>query len=344
MKVEDVQKCSFQNWYHDFRNVTFKSIILPLPDGFVSYILKDGIVLPKRSSYTVEVKESGSDSEDDWDSIEDDEAEAPHFPEFDEQIKSAINCLSGKVFPKLNWSSPKDASWIAFNNSCCCTTVSDVYLLLKSSDFIVHDLTKPYSFCEDYIPADTNCSLTATSEKFHLILRKWVEIDTAGEFRCFVKNTVLIGICQREHSLYFEHIAVEKNDIVQDISDFFHQHIQFNFSSPNYVFDVYRKKKGKVYLIDFNPFGKVTEPLMFNWAELCNGSVNRDNNGRPEFRYISTNHGVQPRPLSYHAIPRDIVDISTGEDSLKLVDLIRLKLDEENRDLNVDTDERNGIS
>lgn len=33
--------------------------------------------------------------------------QAPSFPDFDSAIKKAINMLGGRVFPKLNWSSPK---------------------------------------------------------------------------------------------------------------------------------------------------------------------------------------------------------------------------------------------
>lgn len=44
----------------------------------------------------------------------------------------------------------------------------------------------------------------------------------------------------------------------------------------------------------------------------------------PEFRYVENDRGVQPSKLSRHALPKDIVDISTGEDSFKLVDLLKL--------------------
>ena len=31
----------------------------------------------------------------------------PNFPEFESALKTSIKKLGGKVFPKLNWSSPK---------------------------------------------------------------------------------------------------------------------------------------------------------------------------------------------------------------------------------------------
>ena len=34
------------------------------------------------------------------------------------------------------------------------------------------------------------------------------------------------------------------------------------------VFDVYRLRQNKVYLVDFNPYGPVTDGLLFSWDEL----------------------------------------------------------------------------
>ncbi|CAL1271950.1 unnamed protein product [Larinioides sclopetarius] len=343
MKIDEVKKCSFQNWYNDFKKVTIKSIILPLPDGFVSYILKDGVVLPKDSgySYTVEVdSDADSEVEESWDDDEEiEEPEAPQFLDFDKNIKDAIKTLGGEVFPKLNWSSPRDASWISFSG-CKCKTISDIYLLLKTSDFIVHDLTQRYMLCEDFEQSQSNNSNpNDEKEDFYLVLRKWTEINPSCEYRCFVRNGVLIGICQRERK-YFDHILHYKDEIIDDIVHFFQLKIDSKFSCDNYVFDVYRKEKDKVYLIDFNPFGIVTDSLLFNWDELKNGSVQPDGTSLPEFRYFESDPANQPSILNRH--PKDVVDISTGEDSFKFVDLLKLmnnKLEEQNKNASDDSDE-----
>jgi len=52
------------------------------------------------------------------------------------------------VVPKLDWSAPKDATWISATNSMECRTPNDVYLL-KSSNFITHDLEQAFDGCED---------------------------------------------------------------------------------------------------------------------------------------------------------------------------------------------------
>lgn len=38
----------------------------------------------------------------------------------------------------------QDANWIALNSSLQCESLSDIFLLFKSSDFITHDLTQPW--------------------------------------------------------------------------------------------------------------------------------------------------------------------------------------------------------
>ena len=71
-----------------------------------------------------------------------------------------------------------------------CTSPVDVYLLLKSSDFVQHDLDLDLIFdgCD---PADR--AETTASYELELVLRKWYPVDRARELRCFVRQEVLIG-------------------------------------------------------------------------------------------------------------------------------------------------------
>ena len=42
------------------------------------------------------------------------------------------------------------------------------------------------------------------------------------------------------------------------------------------------------------------------------------------FRYVEHSSGVQPNPYGTYAVPRDFVDIASGEDPSKLMDLLHL--------------------
>ncbi|XP_056000354.1 cell division cycle protein 123 homolog isoform X3 [Ostrea edulis] len=273
MKISEVLHCSFPVWYPKFKHISIKSILIPLPGEFLEYLHTDGVVLPEGCLVTSEDRDSdedrvGEELDVDWDS-DTVEATAPSFPEFDAAIKKAIKMLGGKVFPKLNWSSPRDATWIAFDKSLKCTCPSDVYLLLKSSEFITHDLTQPFIQCEDFDERDDQ-----TDVGYSLILRRWQDLNPGYEFRCFVRMNTLIAICQRNHTAFYDFIRHEKEDIVSDIRSFFYHMIHLKFPNESYVFDVYRRDQGKLLLLDFNPFGVVTDGLMFTWDELTDSDTN----------------------------------------------------------------------
>lgn len=340
MKVSEVLHCSFPVWYPKFKQVSIKSILIPLPAEFLEYLHTDGVVLPEGSLVTSGDRENdedrvGEELDVNWDT-DTLEATAPSFPDFDSAIKKAINMLGGRVFPKLNWSSPKDATWIAFDKSLKCTCPSDVYLLLKSSEFITHDLTQPFVHCEDYEENEEQPNIG-----YSLILRKWQDLNPGYEFRCFVRNNKLIAICQRNHTAFYDFIRHEKADIVSDIQAFFYHMVNLKFPNENYVFDVYRRDQGKLLLLDFNPFGQVTDGLMYTWDELTDSDVELKGTDsetkHPVFRYKES-EGIQPNPLSTFGVPRDILDLATGTDASKLVDLLKLRQQQQEEDSSSDED------
>lgn len=149
----------------------------------------------------------GSTLSDDEGAASEDEAEGPRFsfPELDAQIRAAIREY-GAVFPKLNFSSPKvrargflaapetpspvpqDAAWVLPASSPLkCTSPSDVYMLLKSSDFVAHDLSTETVF------AGCDAPPPAGAYQLELVLRKWYPMDRSREMRCFVRRGNLIG-------------------------------------------------------------------------------------------------------------------------------------------------------
>uniref|UniRef100_A0A3B4Z5S0 Translation initiation factor eIF2 assembly protein n=1 Tax=Stegastes partitus TaxID=144197 RepID=A0A3B4Z5S0_9TELE len=300
MKKEQVVNCQFSVWYPIFKKHTIKSLILPLPQNVIDYLLDDGtLVVSGRLMMWLCVHQ------------------APEFPEFTSKVLEAINALGGRVFPKLNWSAPRDANWIALNSSLQCNSLSDIFLLFKSSDFITHDLTQPFLQCSDQDSPDPAIS-------YELVLRKWSELIPGGEFRCFVKENKLIAISQRDYTQYYQHILKQEAPICQAIQEFFSQHIQYNFPDEDFVFDVYRDSQGRVWLIDLNPFGEVTDSLLFTWEELTSGGEIAQQQVSPAFRYTTSEVTVQPSPCLSYRIPRDFVDLSTGEDAYKLIDFLKL--------------------
>ena len=121
------------------------------------------------------------DIDSDWSEDEDDSLAVPSFPELMEQIGEQIQVLGGDVFPKLNWSAPRDASWMSPSGTTKCQGAGDIILLLKSSEFIAHDLTLPYEGCIDFAPGTEEqgaAAVAAAKLPMALVLRRWENIAT----------------------------------------------------------------------------------------------------------------------------------------------------------------------
>lgn len=69
-------------------------------------------------------------------------------------------------------------------------------------------------------------------------------------------------------------------------------------------------------LVDLNPFSLLTDPLLYTWEELeaWHGAV--------ELRLVDASC-IQPSQHQAFRLPKDIIDLSTGEDIHKFVDLFQ---------------------
>ncbi|RIA96531.1 Stomatin family protein [Glomus cerebriforme] len=304
---QHIINCSFSSWYNVFRRVTIKSkIIKPLPEEFVEYLHADGIFLPEQNYLEESHLREVSDDEEEFNDDGENEP-LPSFPDLEQQIWDTINEFDGSVFPKLNWSSPRDATWISATNTLRCNSPSDIFLLLKSSDFIAHDLDHAFDDCHY---DNQNDPRRNRPNAFELVLRKWYDVAPSMEFRCFVKDEELVAISQRDVN-YYSFLNDIKEELETKIIRFFETQIQNKFSNRNYVFDVYvTRNRERVWLIDFNPFGPMTDSLMYTWEEILTAT------GPPSFRLIaSQTEASQSRsqPFSVNRYPREVFDLSQGQ-------------------------------
>ena len=91
-------------------------------------------------------------------------------------------------------------------------------------------------------------------------------------------------------------------------------------------------------LIDFGPWGRVTDALMFDWTELNSISVedvttNSSDSSSPSttsthswplFRFVLSDADMRPTRFASSAVPLDFNHLSTGEDPQKLFDFLNL--------------------
>lgn len=311
-----------------------------LPQGFTVAEFNQNNVCPVYSD----------DSDEEW--LDDDDSaaaatttavEVMEFPKLLETMKEAIEKLGGVVFPKLGWSSPRDADW-QFGNSMKCRTPGEIVLLLKSSDFAAHDLLAAYALCED---ADS-----PRPSNHELVLRRWNDLSPASEFRCFIKESRLVAVSQRQHKQHFKHIAAEKDRICEEIVQFVNSVVIGKFPSQSYVVDLYRSIETRqgFLIVDFNPFcTTTTESLLFDWSEIesetfqpCKDSIDlmtSDGVCCGKFRYAGAEVQMQPSDFLCYGMPTDFIDLSNGTDPAKLVDFCRMKIQTE-EDWSSDDDEQ----
>lgn len=322
---EQIINCSFSSWYPKYqKHVPKAHIIKPLPQAFIDYLSSDGIELPNDGHYAVNVG-NGDDEYSDWSEDEnelnesDDEEEEirpkrqgngvdtfNQFKDIHEDIKEYIK-KNGPVTPKLNWSAPRDANWILATNTTKCENASDVYLLLKSSNYITHDLSSAFDEVEQ---AESSDDQKSTELEYELILRKWFNINPALEFRCFVKNRRIVGVTQRDLNFY-DYLDSLSGKIRELIDDFFDEVLAETFPDEDFVFDIYLPRPfDRVWLIDINPFARKTDSLLFTWHELA--TIEVDDESEYDLRLITeTNKGrFAVKEHSENQVPQDVVDAS----------------------------------
>lgn len=299
-------ECQLHLWYEKYRRLTFKTRTIPLDPAFVQYLLEDGIRDDASTSTCTSTSTSPSRPSD-APSVASSAGVAvrPPFPQLQAAVNDALAEFNGAAFPKLNWSSPKDANWMMTGSQLKCESFDDVVLLLKSSDFIVHDL------CNAFDDFDTSPQV-----EYVLNLRRWHDLNPSSEFRCFYNNGV-VNISQRHVSQFFEYLEDEAT------RQFLFDHIREFLDSldalrgKKSVIDVYLDPppKRRIWIVDFSPWCESTEALLFDWDEL----ESSDTSG--EFRVVE-NEGQCRQPVDrFNKIPQEIAEM-TGYSKDELMALV----------------------
>jgi len=143
-----------------------------------------------------------------------------------------------------------------------------VYLLLKSSDFVTHDLSADSVF-DGCVDSD---GVPEEGYRLELILRKWFAMDPSREMRAFVRDGVLVGISQRDTNYYeFLDEPSMQRKIVSSFVAHWAAHVQPKWTGPaSYTFDVLLTRDlSRFHIVDFNPYAPRTDALLFTYVELA---------------------------------------------------------------------------
>ncbi|TFY74924.1 hypothetical protein EWM64_g9087 [Hericium alpestre] len=265
---KDVMSFQFSAWYPIFSSISIKStIIRPLSIEFRSYLDAESVFLPEGSEDV-----PAASTVEDVDEEADEESDHPHFafPALDAQIRAVVKEYDA-VFPKLNFSSPKDAAWILPSFSPLkCTSPADVYLVLKSSDFVTHDLRESNIF-ENCINLPNQEDGDSSEYQLELILRKWYSMEGSRELRCFVRDNNLIALSQRDNNHYdFLNETATQMKIISSVRSYWESQVKPKWTSTSsYTFDILLTRDlERFHVLDFNPYAPRTDALLFTYEEL----------------------------------------------------------------------------
>ncbi|CAL1695946.1 unnamed protein product [Somion occarium] len=306
----------FSSWYPRFSNLSIKStIIRPLSQEFREYLDSEGVFIPEGSE-DVPPEITLPDIEEHHEEAEEQRRKFA-FPELDGKIRRAISKY-GAVFPKLNFSSPRDAAWmLPASSPLRCTSPADVYLLLKSSDFVLHDIDPELVFQG----VETEGALSARPPyELELVLRKWYSVDHSRELRCFVRREQLIAISQRDPNYYdFWNEAGTKDKVLDAVTEFWEKNIKGKWAETNgnYTFDfLLTRDLSRGHILDFGPYAPRTDPLLFTYDELFDLAKQATSDSKAEFRVIdSRSHPAATRNAPAHQhnmVPMEALAMSSG--------------------------------
>ena len=277
-------------------------IIKGLPESFISYLCEDGIVLPeeqgKISAWSDDDWEDNNHSKENSKSNETDDQDSadereylpleqrfPHFLCFLQNSMEQAAILDSvdiieynsnailptaslhkyTIFPKLAWSSPKDAGWITADGTIACTTLTDLFQLLKASD---------------RTSAALNMSLEQGIQP-ELLLRPWRwDWEPSMEFRCIAMRKAnenvfndpfwLLAISQRDDTTCYEFLGAAKEKLVNSMVKAMLERTLPNLEDEDFAVDLYIDN-GRVLVLDIAPICEESlSPILFEWEEIKN--------------------------------------------------------------------------
>ncbi|KAI3990545.1 hypothetical protein MKX01_022845 [Papaver californicum] len=140
--------------------------------------------------------------------------------------------------------SPKDTAWISTSENLKRTSFSETALLLKSFGTLTCDLCHAFDSCDDKTSLRPSTLFIALRKWYHLSIQRWnwsphsiLFFSRRKKFLKFRSRYISWRMCKR------------------------------CFESENYTSNMYVTKDGRI-IIDFNPWGAFTLPLLLNWEEL----------------------------------------------------------------------------
>ena len=324
----DVDLCQFSQWHLHFANHSFRCQVIDAPSELLAWLTNDdGLHLADSNDLVqrdTRVDDAQDYDDDGWNDALNESTQIDSLPTaFKDRLRAALHELGGACFVKLNWSAPRDAAWLigAHGADFKFTSVDQILMALKGSDFIAHDLQHRYEHC-----VDTRQDSVRLHPPLQVVLKEWRPLQRSSEFRCFVFQRQLIAMCQRNADTFYEFLPSRSAALAETVRQFVAGTVAPSaFSLNSFVCDVYVTSANKVKLIDIGPFGVMTDPILFTWSELASRCCLQASDTPVLMRVVENELGIRPSLKTVTGLPYDMTlgAVEACRDVDSLVDQLR---------------------
>jgi len=143
-------------------------------------------------------------------------------------------------------------------------------LLFKNSTRVNGDIMRTLEYYTESVTDENGDDFYFSKEgvdfPLKIVVRKWYDIHPEQEFRAFVYNGNLTAISQYYHFCYFPNLVEKKDDIKEQIINFFELEVKNNLHVDTCIID-FAILSDKPYVIELNNFHQTTDSCLFSWHD-----------------------------------------------------------------------------
>jgi hypothetical protein len=157
------------------------------------------------------------------------------------RLKGAMKAFSGSKFVSVDCAAPTDTERFASKNGAVYSSES-AWKYLALSEKVRKSV--------------------ASGQSDHICVRPYRRMSHPREFRIFIKDKKLLGMSQLWLIRHFRRIEGRKDELWKKADAFFHE-TSWLFPMLTAAVDVYFTSSGRIMIVDINPWGEPTSPLLF---------------------------------------------------------------------------------
>jgi hypothetical protein len=205
---------------------------------------------PSLASYsfpTVFVKLRGEELE----ALSKGDESGPAVDEAVARLDHAMKAFSGNRFVSVDLAAPTDSDRFASKRGAVHSALS-AWHVLASSAKVRNSVAAGFSKC--------------------IAVRPFRRMDVTREFRLFIKDGALRAMSQYWLVRHFRRLE-GRRELYWSLASEFVSKISWCLPSPDIVMDIYFTSGREIIVVDLNPWGDPTDPLMLrNWAQDWNST------------------------------------------------------------------------